>query len=157
MLALAGVAVAAHAFQFAVISDGSYSSNTGISNEQVVGQTGIEELDTLVLDYATETGEYTGPGGNLDFTFTWGPPGQGYPYGDGNYYQGVWTYANTSTGDFANMNGGGTFAFGINNGDGNGNYHSNTALVGSLVTVPEPAAFAALGIGLVALVRRRRK
>lgn len=157
--ALSLTVAAANAYQFTILSAGTqdYSDLTGVANENVIGSFGTpSSFNTLTLDFATLTGEYAGPDGNLDFTFTWSPSSPGYPFNDGEYYNGVWTYSNTSTGDYANMTGGGTFAFGINNQSGN-TFDSTTTTVGNLAATPEPASMAALAIGAVALIRRRKR
>lgn len=160
LAALATIASAAHGYQFAVLSDGTFTNANTTSVETVVSQintpTNLVTL-TLVVNVAamTGTGEYTSAGGNLDFTFT-------YPnvnmINDGQYIAATWTWSNTSTGAYANVSGGGTFGSGINAFNAQtGTWHSNTALVGNLTPVPEPTAFAALDVGAIALVRRRSR
>lgn len=160
LAALTVLATVAHAYQFAVLSDGTFDANTRVASEVVVGQVNTPAaLQVLSMFFSGNTltgnGEYVSANGNLDFTFTY--PNVNF-VNDGQYVAATWTYSNTSTGAYANMTGGGTFGFGINafNGDSN-SWHSNTALVGNLTNaVPEPASLAILSIGAVATIRRRR-
>lgn len=154
---MTAAAAGAGAFQFSVVSGGTadYNDVTGIANETVLGSNNLPSgFDTLTLNFITDTGEYFGAGGNLSFSLAIN--GGGYPDNNGTYYTGVWTYDPSSTGNYANLTGGGTFSFGIDNQNGN-IFDSNTGLVGNLAATPEPASLAALSIGAIALLRRRKR
>ena len=156
--ALAGVvsaAAAAHAFQFSVLSIGTEDGSTFIDSETVIGQSGTPAtLQDLTMNVNTGVGEYTSSNGNLDFNFVLG---SAIPENNGFYFEASWTYGNTSTGAWANLIGGGTFAYGIDNFSAN-IWQSNTGLVGNLTSpAPEPVSFAILGASVLALRRRRRR
>ncbi len=157
-----GSAVAAHAQdnQFAVLSSGTLDFNTDVDNETVFSQYNTPvNFTSLTWTLGANTGVYTTDGGDLGFDFTFDSVDfQGVT---GEYVSTFWTYDPTiSTGVFANLTGGGgDFSFGIVNPDGNNVWQVNTSVIGVLTPnpTPEPASFLALGIGGLALLRRRRR
>ena len=66
---------------------------------------------------------------------------------------GLWTIL-SGTGSYTNLVGGGSYSINYNANDDN---FSQTTLVGDVQAVPEPASIAALSVGALALLRRRKK
>lgn len=92
--------------------------------------------DSLILDWTVTDNQYNGNAFSMD---------------------GTWTYAGGTGGyDPSHIASGlGTFAVSETN-TGSGGV-SGTVLIGDLYPTPEPATMAALGMGVLALARRRRK
>lgn len=160
IVALCAAAVAAaHAVVFNVVSvgtwlitDSGYTTSEGVVFQNTPSAvTHMDWTATYVGSGAQGTILYSGAGGTVTLSFTSGPF-SGSGDGSATALSGVWNYV-SGTGDYANYVGGtGTFGSTYNIND---NY-SSTTLSGHLDPVPEPASLAALGVGALVLIRRRR-
>ncbi len=156
-------AVAAHALEIDLQSHGNYTLTvpTAFVTETVVFQDtdiAIPALTSLSYSFA-RTGIYTGSGAYTNgvdtlpftFTFTQDTPTDGFSFTQAAH--GIWN----TTG------GAGVFAGLVGSGVISANFHPNlhtsslTEFSGTLAAVPEPASYAVFGLGLVGLVRRKRK
>jgi len=159
---LIGFAVAASAQdnQFAVLSTGTFDLNTLVDNETVTSEVGlVPTFTTLTWNLNDNTGVYSSTSGDLGFSFTFNSVDfQGIT---GEYVSTFWSYDSTiSTGVFANLTGGGgDFSFGIYNPNGQNIWQCDTTVIGVLTPnpAPEPASLTVLGIGGIALLRRRAR
>jgi hypothetical protein len=158
-VAFAAAAAHAQAFQFSTLSAGTVDLSTGIDLETILSTyfNGIAPIDltTFELNGNNDTGYLAGPGNvnqmNFSFVYT---SSTGFMNGaDGSL---SWTYTN-GTGAFANLVGGGDVA--IDEQLISGTVYATTSGVTGFLSpasAPEPASYALLGLGVFALVRRRR-
>jgi len=110
---------------------------------------------TYTLDGNTlkGSGAYTDPGGDvLDFSFVLNPA-SGVIKDDSLSIDGDWSYTGGTLG-YANKVGGGTIALNFLT-NGSPIAESGTLFSGQLA--PEPAPFAAIGVGVIGLLARRRR
>jgi len=155
---MAATLASAQQFQFGTFSAGTFDLNTLIDTETVDfyyynGHAAIP-VDTFYLDGNTDTGYLSGNSGadKLSFQFTI------------DNSQGLGTAVNQemswqttgATGQFAGLSGLGSFSIDFSYFN---DHQADTAtgLTGELTAVPEPASFAALGLGALMLIRRRKK
>jgi hypothetical protein len=158
-----GAALAAHAVTISLVSAGTYAitgADTYTQDEKVlVSDTApLPALTSMHLDgvYSTgmQTATYTGGGSTLvlDLVFI-----NTVSNGGAKTDQGTWSYV-TGTGGYAPgtaiTGGTGTYSITYNPADGQ---FASTTIAGNLDAVPEPASVAALGVGALGLLRRRRK
>lgn len=158
--ALGALAVSGYADIFNVVSVGTFTLGTGgyTTSEEVVYQNTPSAVD--ILDFsgtyvgagADGTMVYTGAGGTVTLAFDGGDfsvDGDG----DNSGIAGSWTFV-SGTGDYAvYVSGSGTFGATYNADFDN---YASTTLSGHLEPVPEPATLAALGLGALVLIRRRK-
>ena len=164
ILALAAVSTAAHAVSIDLVSAGTYTTdatnaNLVTQNETVyVSHVGtLPSLTSLVVasDFGAspiaQTATYTSGSGTLSLMLTY----SGTVVGDFGVStdSGTWSYL-SGTGSYANLSGMGSYAISYNADDNN---FSTTQVVGNVQAVPEPASMAALAVGAVALLRRRKR
>lgn len=154
---------AAHAFSIDLMSHGNYSFPAAgffAVNEKVVWQDSNAVLPALTsMTYTANQGTLVGAGTytngvdslSYSFKFTTDIPTDGFSSTQNAHA--IWTYTG-GTGAFANLMGSGVLASNFNAPLGG---TSLTEFSGLLVAVPEPASYAVLGLGVVALIRRRKK
>jgi hypothetical protein len=156
---LSAVAVISQATIFNVVSVGTFTLTTNgyTTSENVVFQNTPSALSTMSFSALYNgpgidgTITYSGGGGNITLAIT--SPGPFNGGGSGSSIAGSWTYT-SGTGAYSGYSAGaGTWGATY---DSVGNYASTT-LSGNLTPVPEPATMAVLGIGALALIRRRRR
>ncbi len=165
LLAALAAALSAHAVNLTLVSAGFYDETNpliGITTESVVFQShpGLAALGTYVEtdDFLAGTYLATYTSADLASSLTISLDAAGAVFAgdvnDPNLYTAAtdWTYVG-GTGSYANLSGDGTFTQIIDYGD----HSSTTSIKGGLQAVPEPSAYAALGLGGLALLRRRRK
>lgn len=155
-----GAAVPSFAFTIDIISVGGYS-NPGLTyttSENVIFQNTPGVLSTLAVSgtinspgptqFLNATATYVGSGGSLVVNYSTSP----VQFSGGSAsYDGTWTYV-SGTGAYAGLSGTGAINFLVSSSG-----FANHSLSGSLEAVPEPASIAALGLGAVALLRRRKR
>lgn len=151
-------AASAQAFQFGTFSHGTFTIATIQDLETVDfayfnGHAPIT-LTTFALDGNTNTGFLAGPGNTdrLNFSFT---VDNTQTLGSQVNQEAHWVAVN-GTGAFSGLTGIGSFSIDFTAVDNN-TAQTATGLTGELHAVPEPATYAALGLGALALVRRRTK
>ena len=148
----------ASAFQFSVLSHGNFSVSTVQDNETVdfYYYNGIAAIPVtnLFLDGNTFTGVLSGPGNvdTMSFQFS---IDNSQTFGSNVNQELQWQYTG-GTGAFANLTGLGSISIDFHYVDQN-NADTTSGMTGELEPVPEPASMAALGVGALALIRRRRK
>lgn len=156
-----GAAISAQAFTFSLISVGTFVPGANFTTaENVVFQISPGVLNTLAVtgnvvnpgpvQTLASTATYTGGADSLTISYVTSP----VVFTPGNAsYSGMWTYLG-GTGAYAGLAGGGTMTVQFNSNLGNLSTHSVTGDLDS--AVPEPASMAVLGLGAVALLRRRK-
>ncbi len=159
--ALGVVAVSAQADVFNLVGVGTYTLGSGgyTTTENIVAQMTPFTLDTLNFagtysgNGAVGTMVFTGTGGSVTLSFTSGD----FQYdssGNASGLAGAWTFV-SGTGSYSSYTtGSGTFGATYNAASNN---YSSTTLSGNIQAVPEPATLAVLGLGALALRRRKRK
>jgi hypothetical protein len=165
LLAALGAALSAHAVVIGVEAHGQFANPTAM--ELVSFQNGgfgalssFEYTTTNVLSNSlggeyNGTGFYLGAGSDrLDISFELAPSTSN----NGTItYSGAWT-ATGGTGSYAGASGGGTLGLNFYDLKGvPGVSQSLSILSGNMRAVPEPASIAALGVGTIGILRRRRK
>lgn len=156
-----GAALSAHAFSIDLVGAGTFVPGINYtSTESIVFQispvalTSLSVTGTVINPGVNQTldglGFYSnGFGDSLTIHYLTQPPST---QGSTASYSGVWTYTG-GTGAYANLTGGGTMSVIF---DGN-TLFSNHSMAGELNPVPEPATLSVVGLGLAALLRRRRR
>ncbi len=134
------------------------SGTTEVVSETVNTQYGgYGPLSSLNYSFDTGTlvgsGIYSGTGGTLDFSIKYNASSI-VVVGPSQSMDGTWTYTN-GTGTYAGLVGGGTEAHTLLT-LGPSLAVSGTVLSGTLNPVPEPEAYAALGIGLLGFLVKRK-
>lgn len=161
LAAVSAVAVSAHAFTIDVVSIGVAPNTLPNINftENVVFQTASIAVPVFTTNnwYAVNivppvsgAGLFDDGAGNslaYNLTIDSASTNQGMVSGSG-----TWDYTG-GTGAYAGLAGGGTFGFSIQTTTD----ASYSTWVGQLNAVPEPTSMGLLGLGALALVRRRRK
>lgn len=159
LAAALGAALSAHALAIGINSHGHSSDLGATVNDTVDFKAGgygpLSTLHYVIAQTATSlvgTGVYTGAGGTLDFSIVYKTE-----IVDLNAitYSGFWA-ATGGTGTYLEATGTGTFTttfYNFNEPD----VDTLTTFAGDVQAVPEPSALVALGLGGLALVRRRRK
>lgn len=151
-----GLALSAHAVSIFVTSHGTGANDPItqdlIQNETVIQQSGgLTPYSTLTLDTETSTlpltgtGTYTGAGGTLTFTYALTEPSL---LGDAQSASGTWTATGSNMGS-------GTLSITLLSATSG--FETGTLFAGSYQAVPEPASLAALGVGALGLLRRRKR
>jgi hypothetical protein len=159
---LSALAVVSQATIFDVISVGTWAniSNGYTTAESVVFQNTPSALSTMAYSAQYVNGgvngvngtiTYTGGSGTITLAITsTGPFNMG---GNSTSIAGSWTYT-SGTGAYAGYSSGAGTWGATYSGEGN---YASTTLSGNLTPVPEPATLAVLGIGGLAMIRRRRR
>lgn len=151
-------ACAGQAITFQYVSVGTYTGGY-TSTESAVFQN-----DPMSVPFFTANGVVNNPGPSQFLTATavfsdGGANSMTVNYstspvvfqGNSASYAGTWNYV-SGTGAYANMSGGGTMTAIFDT-----DFNSTHSFFGDLQAVPEPASMAVLGLGVAALLRRRRK
>lgn len=161
-MAVMAVALAAHAVSVNIVSVGTFTEDP--MNSDIVTQdenvlysslAGLPvpgstlHVDGMLNPYVF-TATYSSANGDLVLDFMFENQVVG---GIGvSTDSGTWSYK-SGTGSFANLSGGGSYSINYN---GLADNYSSTSIVGNVEAVPEPASIAALGVGAIALMRRRK-
>ncbi|RYG24125.1 PEP-CTERM sorting domain-containing protein [bacterium] len=152
-LSLLALGAASQAVVLAVSGNGNGAN--GYASGSIGGQTGgVGLLSDWTLDETSQFGSVTGGNGGFIFSYTLGSSSTA---GGSKSWSGTWTLV-SGDGNYAGYTGTGTFSATIlylNVPDLSG--PQSFGLAGELQAVPEPASMAALGLGAVALLKRRRK
>lgn len=159
-LALVAAAIPSYALTIDIVSIGSYGAipPAYTTTETVIFQNTPAVLTTLAVagtinnpgpnQFLVGTATYAGVGGTLVVSYTTSPV---QASGGSASFDGTWTYV-AGTGAYAGLMGTGAVNF-LTSTSG----FANHSLSGELEAVPEPASMAALGLGVVALLRRRKR
>lgn len=159
-----------HVFQFTVSLTGAYTMETASPNTNTANPSNA--LDTLLVLYAN-TFNPASPAGNIagndDFTGaltvlpgpyagTVGPNGTGFTGAQPasrilNFNLTAGTQYFLINSSFRSTN----YVSTSNEGQATGHFYTGLSGPGTINAVPEPATMAALGLGVAALLRRRRK
>lgn len=162
LAAVVATAGAAQAFSIDILSHGHYALASGsfTSAEAVVYQdtNAIKPVFTT-LNYSITnatlagTGTYSNGVDSLTFAvqFTTDIPTDGFSSTQNAH--GFWTYT-SGTGAFANLSGSGVFAANYNAPLGATSLGEFSGML--IETTPEPTTYAALGLGLAVVLRRRK-
>jgi hypothetical protein len=161
-MAVMAVALAAHAVSVNIVSVGSYTEDpmnpdhltqdesvlfSSLGGFPVPGST--LHIDGMLNPYAF-TATYSSANGDLVLDFVYDTTVVG---GIGvSTDSGTWSYV-SGTGAFAGMMGMGSYSINYN---ALANNYASTSIVGDIDAVPEPASMAALGVGAIAFMRRRK-
>ncbi len=159
--AILGSAVSAHALVLTISSFGSYlvAGNTATFTESVVYQSTIPAASpfttlTAVFDIPSQTGTatYMNADDSQELVYNFIITGTAFN-GPFEAAAGTWSYA-SGKGDYANFaSGSGTNTINIDTLDQTSLFTTK----GELLPVPEPASIAAIGIGVLGLIRLRKK
>lgn len=160
LAAMFGLAIVAQATTITVGSAGGIDSING--NLVTIGETvwyqnspGLSSFTKVKNHYDATFGSGTSTYMNdddsqeLNILYLFEGTSTTYPFESA---AGSWIYT-SGKGDYANLTGAGTVTFNLNASD----FSTISTLKGKLEAVPEPASMAILGVGVVGLIRRRKK